>query len=104
MNCPLSDLNAHLRPLLEELMASDLERRPFVIVEDTLTRRFVQYARRYKPKTGALLFDAPLLGIELRACPDMPTACDWAVKAFRNDFALPWSAELRLTIDGEPAS
>jgi len=104
MNCPLSDLGERLRPLLEELMASDLERRPFVIVEDTLTRRFVQYARRYKPKTGELLFDVPLLGIVLQACPDMPTAIDWAAKAFRNGFGLPWSAELKLTIDGDPPS
>jgi hypothetical protein len=84
-------------------MASDLERRPFVIVRDNVTNRFVQFARRYKPKTGELLFDVPALGVILQPCPDIETAATWAVVALIEQ-RLPDDAELTLWIDGDKAN
>lgn len=95
----------NLRPVLiaalDEIMASDLERRPFVIVEDTITKRFVQFARLYKPKTGELCFDVPKLGINMKPCPDPKTGADWAAETLAENLDLPASAELVVKIDGD---
>lgn len=96
----LRDLRATLVPVLDELVASDLERRPFVVVEDAVTKRFVQFARRYRPRTGELLFDVPALGVRLRPCPDTRTGAMWATAALI-DQGLPDSAELVVRIDGD---
>jgi len=100
----LRDLRGPLVLALEELLASDLERRPFVIVEDTVTKKFVQFARRYKPKTGELLFDVPALGVVLEPCPNPAKGSQWAAGVFLGDFALPPEAGLVITVDGDPAN
>ncbi len=99
----LLKLRAVLVPALDEMMASDLERRPYIIVRDVVTKRYVQFARRYKPKTGELLFDVPALHIVLRSCPDTNTAATWAIAALMEQ-GLPDDAELVLKIDGEEAN
>jgi len=99
---PLRDLSAPLERALEELMNSDLERRPFVLVEDTVTKKFVQFARRYKPKTGELLFDVPKLGIDLEPCSCPAHGARWAVSTLSGPLNLPPSAELVIVIDGDP--
>lgn len=103
-SCILRDLTATLGPILDELMASDLERHLFVIVEDTVTKRFVQFARRYKPKTGELLFDVPALNVVLEPCPDTKTGAEWAANTLTLMFELPVSAPLIITCDGDPAN
>lgn len=100
----LRELVPTLRAALDELMASDLERRPFVIVEDVVTRRFVQFARLFAPKTGALLFDVPSLGVVLLPCPDTKTGAEWAARVLAYSFGLPDIAELVVINDGDAAN
>lgn len=100
----LGDLPKVLVGILNDLMASDLERRPFVIVEDTVTGRFAQFIRRYKPKTGELLFDVPALGLILLPCPNPTTGAKWAVDALSLRFGLPDDAMLVIQIDGDPSN
>jgi hypothetical protein len=102
--CILRELEPKLTELLIELMASDLERRPFVIAEDVITKRFVQFCRRYKPKTGELLFDVPKLNVILKPCPNAATGAMWAAAAFSGAYELPDSAEIAMWIDGDPIS
>ena len=97
----LRDLVPALTLALDELMSSDLERRPFVIVEDTVTRRFVQFARRYRPKTGELLFDAPMLNVILLPCPDAQTGAKWARQVLTGPLGLPVEAALVIRSDGD---
>lgn len=97
----LRDIEPVLMRVLEELMASDLERRPFVIVEDTVTERFVQFIRCFKPKTGELLFDVPALGVVLHPCPDPGTGAIWARATLAGNFGLPDGAALVIRIDGD---
>ena len=93
-----------LEAMLLELMASDLERRPFVIVEDVVTKKFVQFIRRYKPKTGELLFDVPALSVVLNPCPSAKVGAMWATSTFTGAFSLPSWAEIQFWLTGEPAS
>lgn len=102
--CTLRELEPKLMELLLELLASDLERRPFVIAEDVVTKKFVQLARRYKPKTGELLFDVPKLGVHLQPCPTAAMGAQWAVTTFSGGFSLPAEAEIALWIDGDDLS
>ena len=102
--CTLRELEPKLTDLLLELLASDLERRPFVIAEDVVTKKFVQFARRYKPKTGELLFDVPKLGVYLEPCPTAATGAWWAIGAFAGAFGLPEEAEIVMWIDGDELS
>lgn len=103
--CELRNLVTKLEHVLEEMMASDLERRPFVIVEDTVgASLFVQFARSYKPKTGALLFDVPRLGITLKPCPDVQTGAIWAQSMMLEQFGVPLDAVVSITLDGDPAN
>jgi hypothetical protein len=102
--CTLRELKPPLTAMLTELMASDLERRPFVIVEDEVTKRFVQFIRRYKPKTGELLFDVPKLNIVLESCPDPEAGANWAVTTLAAGFGLPGEAKMALWLDGDPSS
>jgi hypothetical protein len=98
----LSNLEPALTLALEELLASDLARRPFIIVDDPVTKKFIQFARRFRPRTGELLFDVPALGIELRPCPEPSIGARWARFAFTDQFELPLSAEIVITEDGDP--
>lgn len=110
---PLGQLRSTLASVLAELAASDVERRPFVLVEDARTRQFCQFARRccaecfpflrrYWPKTGELLFDVPALGVVLVPCPDPQTGADWAVCAMSHQFGLPVDATIGVRLDGDP--
>lgn len=98
----LRELAAPLERALEELVSSDLERRPFVIVEDVVTKRFVQFARLYKPKTGELLFDVPMLQIDLEPCSGPAHGVRWAISTLEGPLNLPSSAELAIVMDGDP--
>lgn len=100
----LRDLVPELTVVLEELMASDLERRPFVIIQDTVTKKFVQFIRRYKPKTGELLFDVPLMGVVLKPCPGPAYGAELAADVMTLHFKLPDSAELVIRVDGDEAN
>jgi hypothetical protein len=104
IRCTLADLEKRLVPILEELMTSDLERRPFVVVEEPLTKRFVQYIRRYKPKTGELLFDVPALGIVLQPCTSPVDGAQLAFATMRGRFELPYDAEFTIQVDGDPTN
>lgn len=102
--CALRELVPPLTAMLAELMALDLERRPWVTVEDEITKRFVQFIRRYKPKTGELLFDVPALNIYLEPCPDPDAGAHWAMTTLAGGFGLPGWAEVILWLDGDPSS
>jgi hypothetical protein len=106
----LGKLRGVLAPLLEELRSSDLARRPFVIVEEPLSRRCVHFARIVKsgpglPPSGEMVvFDDALYGkIRLVWFDNDPRRgarladgllCKW----------LPDEAELVVTLDGNEAN
>jgi hypothetical protein len=98
----LRGLGSILTEVLDELVASDIERRPFVVAQDTVTGKFVQFARRYRPKTGELLFDVPALGVVLVPCPDAQTGARWARCALGQHFELPDDATIVVRMDGDP--
>ena len=104
MKCLLRDLESKLVPLLEDMLESDLERRPYVIVDEPLTKRFVQFARLYRPKTGELCFDVPKLNIWMQPCPNPHIGAAWAIATLTDAFGLPADAELSLTIGGDSLS
>ena len=107
----LGALEPLLAGVLSDLRALDLRRRPFVIVDDPVSRKFVQFARiaveqpgdraRGIPPLGALAFDVPLLSIYLQGFGDDPAeGARLAVKTLRG--WLPDEAALVVTLDGEP--
>ena len=109
IRCTLAELERRLLPLLEDLCASDLERRPYIIVEEPLTKRFVQFARWYKPGVpgrtrGELCFDVPAFGVVLEKCHSPSAGALAAVATLRQRFELPPEAELTIRVDGDPAN
>lgn len=95
----LGELVPVLRPILEDLMRSDLARAPFVIVNVDATR-FVQFIR--EAGTGRLLIDSPPLGFYLVPVeePDRGSlaAADWLTTHFK----LASSTPLEIEVDGDP--
>ena len=114
MKVKLGELQRALVPVLEELKASDLARRPFVVVESTLgPKRFVQFARVVKgdpgdaargiPPVGEMAFDVPALGIYLNGFGNDPeVGARLAVDTLRS--WLPEEAELAVSLDGDEAN
>jgi hypothetical protein len=107
----LAELPAVLPAVLEELRAMDAGRRPFVIVDDPVTRRFVQFARivRSQPgdaekgiaPLGEMAFDVPALAIHLRGFGNDPAeGARLATETLRT--WLPDDAQLVVTLDGDP--
>jgi hypothetical protein len=107
----LADLEAVLPGVLEELRAIDSARRPFVVVDDVVTKRFVQFARIVKSHSGdaergiaplgAMAFDVPALGVHLQGFGNDPLeGARRAASTLRQ--WLPDDAELRVTLDGDP--
>ena len=93
--------------VLDELRASDLSRRPFVIVECLVTKKFVQFARIVDNSrlpgriVGEMVFDVPALGIVLESFDNNPTeGARRAVDVLEQ--WLPKEAMLRVVIDGDP--
>lgn len=109
----LGELQRALEPVLEELRSSDLGRRPFVIVDEPTTKRFVQFARVVKrdpgddekgiARLGEMGFDVPALGIYLIGFGNSPdVGARMATETMR--MWLPDDAELLVTLDGSGAN
>lgn len=107
----LAELETVLPGVLAELRAMDLARRPFVVVDDAVTKRFVQFARIAKihpgdaergiAPLGAMAFDVPALGIYLQDFGDDPIeGARLAASALRQ--WLPDDAGLTIRIDEMP--
>lgn len=69
----LRDLPDVLPAVLRELRVMDVRRRPFVIVDEPLSKHFVQFGRIVDPRPppgiapfGEMAFDVPALGIYRR--------------------------------------
>ena len=89
----------------------ELRRRPFVVVDEPLTKRFVQFGRivvahpddaekRIAP-VGEMAFDVPALGIHLEGFGNDPAeGAGRAAEVLRR--WLPEEAELVITLDGDP--
>jgi hypothetical protein len=94
--------------VLAELKALDLAKRPFVVVDDVVTKRFVQFGRVVQGRpdiapVGEMAFDVPALGIYLRGFGNDPAeGARLAVETLRQ--WLPDEAALVITLDGEPLS
>lgn len=73
-------------------------------MEDTVTGRFVQFARQLRPTPGGLLFDVPTLNVVLVPCPDPATGAVWAAAVLAHDLRLPPDAALRLVPGGDAAN
>lgn len=107
----LAQLEEVLPAVLVELRTMELRRRPYVIVDELLSKRFVQFGRIVKSYHGDVLngiapygemaFDVPALGIHLVGFGNDPAEgarraaevlCRW----------LPEEAQLKITLGGEP--
>lgn len=107
----LGQLHDVLPAVLDELRTIDLRRRPFVIVDEPITRRFVQFGRSVKSHPGdaargiaphgEMAFDVPALGIHLEGFGNDPAeGARRAIDVLRH--WLPDEATLVVTLDGEP--
>jgi hypothetical protein len=108
----LARLETDLPPVLEELRAMDLRRRrPFVIVDEPLTKRFVQFGRIVEAHpgdvekgiapAGEMAFDVPALNIYLEGFGNDPAEGARRAADILRQW-LPDEAELVVTLDGEP--
>lgn len=104
----LAKLDEVLPGVLEELRSSDIAGRPFVVVSDPVTEKFVQFARVVKrapgddakgiAQIGELAFDVPALDIYLQGIgndPKVGTEC--AIKTLKK--WLPDEAKLVITLE-----
>ena len=107
----LAALETDLPAVLEELRTMELRRRPFVIVDDPLSKRFVQFGRIVKTHPGdaekgiaplgEMGFDVPVLKVYLQGFGNDPlVGARLAAEVLRR--WLPDEAELTITLDGEP--
>lgn len=109
----LAELCAVLPAVLAELRAMDVGLRPFVIVGDPVTDRFVQFARVVKrfpgddekgvAQFGELAFDVPALGIYLHGIGDSPAVGTASAVAVLRCW-LPYEAKLVVTLDSDALS
>jgi hypothetical protein len=106
----LADLVGVLPVVLESLRTMDIGSRPFVIVDDPVTGRFVQFARVVKrfpgddakgiAQLGEMGFDVPALGIVLQGFGNDPReGARCAVATLRK--WLPDQATLVVTLDAD---
>jgi len=107
----LAALETDLPAVLEELRTMELRRRPFVIVDEPLSKRFVQFGRIIKSHPGdaergvaplgEMGFDVPLANIYLQGFGNDPVeGARRAAEVLRR--WLPEEAELTITLDSEP--
>ena len=107
----LAALETDLPAVLWELRTMELRRRPFVIVDEPLSKRFVQFGRVVKAHPGdfekgiaplgEMGFDVPTLSIYLRGFGNDPAeGARRAVEVLRR--WLPDEAELVILLAGEP--
>lgn len=104
----LANLILVLPVVLTELRDMDLGLRPFVIVSDPVTGKFVQFARVVKRKPGdpiappgEMAFDVPRISIYLRGFGNDPVeGARLAVETLRK--WLPDHAKLVITLDSNP--
>ena len=107
----LALLESVLPAVLDELRTMELRRRPFVVVDEPLSKRFVQFGRIVKlnpgdaekgiAPIGEMGFDVPSLDIYLQGFGNDPTeGARLAAEVLRR--WLPDEAELVITLDGEP--
>ena len=107
----LATLETDLPPVLDELRTMELRRRPFVIIDEPLSKRFVQFGRIVKAHPGdfekgiaplgEMGFDVPALSIYLEGFGNDPAeGARWAAEVLRQ--WLPDEAELTITLGGEP--
>jgi hypothetical protein len=106
---PLEFLVLPLAEVLASLQTCPSKHRPFVIVQDEVTGRFVQYASG--AKDGLLVFDVPARSSEYPLCPnrldgsierrsrDVVELAKWGQEVLGGPLALPYSAMLRVRFE-----
>jgi hypothetical protein len=88
-----ADAMPHITEALERMMAKEKSVKPFVVVSDRATGKFVQFAGS---KGERLLFDVPALGISFRTDDPIDAVAALACTKLRIDFKLPPQAELEI--------
>jgi hypothetical protein len=97
----LRDVEPLIRAALESMISTPESQRPFVVVQDTVTERFVQFCGSLE--RGAL-FDVPALGIVADPCPTIADGVQRALDTLRGPLRLPEEAQLVVVFDTQPGS
>jgi len=97
----LRDVAPLIQYALESMTATPEPLRPFVVVQDTVTRRFVQFCGSLE---RGVLFDVPVLGIVADPCPTVAEGVQRALDTLRGPLCLPEDAQLVVVFDTQPGS
>lgn len=98
----LEALEEPLTAALEQLLETPGELRPFVCVDDTITKCFVQFCTRCTASLGApLLFDDPTRGVQLGVW-SAEEGAKLAAAVLATAYELPPFADLTITFDTQP--
>lgn len=97
----LREVEPLIRASLESMLATPESQRPFVVVQDIVTERFVQFCG--SPERG-VLFDVPALGIIAEPCRHVADGVERALATLRGPFALPEDAQLVVVFDTQPGA
>lgn len=96
---PLGEVEPLLRAALESMLATPESQHPFVLVEDVVTERFVQFCGSLE---RGILLDVPALGIVADPCRHVAEGVQRALYALRGPLALPDEAKLVVVFDTQP--
>lgn len=96
----LKDVELVLRSSLQSMLATPESQRPFVVVQDMVTERFVQFCGSLE---RGVMFDVPALGIVAEPCT-VSEGVQRALDTLRGPLALPDEAELVVVFDTQPGA
>jgi hypothetical protein len=95
----LGEVEPLIRASLESMLATPESQRAFVLVEDIVTERFVQFCGSLE---RGVMFDVPALGIVAEPCRNVTDAVERALATLRGPLALPEQAALVVVFDTQP--
>ena len=96
---PLSEVEPAIRSALESMIATPEALRPFVLVEDVVTERFVQF---YGSIERGIFLDVPALSPKGERCRDVADGAARAIATLRGPLGLPDNAQLIVLYDTQP--
>ncbi len=95
----LGEVGPLIRASLESMLATPESQRPFVVVQDTVTKHFVQFCGSLE---RGVMFDVPALGIVADPCRNVADGVERALDTLRGPLALPDEAKLIVLFDTQP--